>query len=441
MRTKTLLGSVAILALLGTGAMAQGVTEMPNDGRYTIQLNDAGEPALNAEGQPIVLREDGAEASPDEYRIDDAGEIVILMVEDEATAQAEVTETQGVAEGTAVEGGTGGEFIVEQAEPTVTVDVPDPTVVVNQAQPEVTVEQPTPEITVQVAPPTVNVEQPAPVITVEQQQPVVTVRIPEPIVTIRMPEPEVQVSQDDPTVQVEQPEPVVRFIRPEPEIRVEQAEAVVNIAESEPTIEINRTTAADVTIEQAEAQVSIEETGEAQVNVTDAEPVVQVEQAEAAEVAIEQGEAVIDVQENAAVGEVEVDAAAVAELETQGFIYNAEVEETEEQRTARIDGYSAFADTNTTDLVGRNVLAADGEDVGEVDSLVRMGDRLMAVVGVGGFLGLGEYNVALPLNLMATEGDNLVVQGLNSDQLQNLPQYDEASAEAVTDGRIGDFYE
>ena len=94
-----------------------------------------------------------------------------------------------------------------------------------------------------------------------------------------------------------------------------------------------------------------------------------------------------------------------------------------------------YADIDTTDLIGMNVLAADGEDVGEIDNVATMGDRLMLVVGVGGFLGLGEQNVAIPLDRFAMEGDNLVITGLNSDQIENLPEYDEAQAEYASDRR------
>ena len=475
MQTKLLLGTVAAIALLGTSAIAQDNAvedaaeatgealgnaaeatgdavqgageavvdagegmEMPNDGRFTMQMDDAGEPVLNDAGEPTVLRADGSEASSDEYRIDENNDIILLVAQDEA--EADVQETQEVVEGEATAGE--GEFIVEQAEPTVNVDVPDPVVTVDQAQPEVTVEQPTPEITVEVAPPTVNVEQQQPVITVQQQQPVVTVTIPEPVVTVRMPQPDVQVSQDDPQVQVETPQPIVRYVRPEPQIRVQQAEAEVNVTAAEPEVNVNRTTSADVRIEQAEADVQVEETGEATVNVTEAEPQVEVEQAAEADVQVEQADAEIQVEREGDAEVVEADPAAVAELETQGFIVRADATETEEQRTTRIAGYEQFTDSQVDDLIGMNVLADDGEDVGEVDNIATMGDRLMAVVGVGGFLGLGERNVAVPLDRMMMDGDNLVISGLGSDQIQNIPEYDEASAEyAPTDGRIGDLYE
>ena len=482
MQTKHLLGTVAALALLGSAAIAQDTVvedaaeatgdaigdaaeatgdavegtgeaiagageriEMPNDGRYTIQTDDAGAPMMNDAGEPVVLDAEGAEVDPSDYRIEGDDEIILLVQADEAEATTQQTATAEV-QGQAALGG--GEFVVEQGEPRVRVDIPDPSIRVDQAEPIVRVEQPTPEVTVEMPPPTVNVEQQAPLITVEQAEPIVTVVVPEPIVTIQLAEPEVAVSQADADVQVEVPQPRVQFVQPEPQIRVQQAEANVQVRQAEPQVEIERTQQADVQIEQAEPQVEVEETGEAVVNVTEAEPQVQVEQAEGAQVEVETSEPQIDVQQEEAEVEivdaevVEPDPAAVEELETQGFIVRSDMEETEEQRAARVEGYAPFAETRAEDLIGMNVLAADGEDVGEVDNIALMGERLMAVVGVGGFLGLGEHNVAMPLDRFTMQGDDLVINGLGSEQIENLPQYDEASAEYVpTDGRLGDLYE
>ena len=449
MRTKNLFGSVAIVALIGGAAIAQEAEriEMENDGRLSFMMED-GEQVMEGD-EPVVLRADGSRAAPEEYRIDESGEIVILALASEVEGERDEQGRQVVRRQAVQAEGAQGQFIVQQAEPTVNVEVPDPTVTVDQATPQVTVEQPQPEITVRQSPPTVNVEQQAPVITVQQQQPVVTVRIPEPIVTIRMPSPDVQVAQGDPEVQVETPQPVVEFIRPEPQIRVEQAEAQVNVAQAEPQVDINRTTEADVEIQQAEAEVSIEEQGEAEVNVTEAEPQVNVEQAEDAEIQVEQAEAEIDVQQEEAEVEVvdqanvfEADPEAVAQLETDGYIVSSDMEETEELRTQRIAGYDAYAEMTVDDLVGTEVVAADGEEVGEIDNVALIGERLVAIVGVGGFLGIGEHDVALPLERLMMEGESMVADGLTAERFENFPAYDEASAEFVpADGRIGDLYQ
>jgi hypothetical protein len=45
------------------------------------------------------------------------------------------------------------------------------------------------------------------------------------------------------------------------------------------------------------------------------------------------------------------------------------------------------------------------------------------VVGFGGFLGLGERRVALPLDRFQLQNDRLIVAGMTEDQLRTLPAY------------------
>ena len=50
------------------------------------------------------------------------------------------------------------------------------------------------------------------------------------------------------------------------------------------------------------------------------------------------------------------------------------------------------------DLVGKTVYQPDGDKIGDVDYIVGDAGGAYAVIGIGGFLGLGEYTVALPLS-------------------------------------------
>ncbi|WP_205790312.1 PRC-barrel domain-containing protein [Microvirga makkahensis] len=56
----------------------------------------------------------------------------------------------------------------------------------------------------------------------------------------------------------------------------------------------------------------------------------------------------------------------------------------------------------TSDLIGRDVYGANNEDIGEInDVLVDRSGRVTAVVlGVGGFLGIGEKDVAVPMQAL-----------------------------------------
>lgn len=415
-----LLSSVAALALSGAMATAQTIQTMDADEagvRLESAMTDDDGRMVDAEGN--LIDEEGFFADAEGVRIEEGGE---AMVSESFTATAE-TETTGVA-------AMGGQVVVEQADPSVSVEVPDPQVTVDQAQPEVLVEQAEPQITVTVAEPTVTVEQQAPIITIEQAQPEVTVSIPEPVITVRMPEPDVNVATAEPQVQVEQPEPVVRFVRPEPRITIEEAEPNVQVTSAEPEVRVNRADAAAVTVDQAEANVEVEQEGEGAVQLTEADPVVNVEQAEGADVQVEQAEAAVNIEEQEEANVIVTDQANMAEPAEPAATTEADVTVTADAAEEINEGagglYATFAESRVSDLVGMDVLSTVGNEVGEVDRLIRVGSELMAVVGVGGFLGLGEHDVAIPLDRFNHgQDDNLILEGLTEEELESMPEWDE----------------
>ncbi|MGR3539954.1 MAG: PRC-barrel domain-containing protein [Hasllibacter sp.] len=428
MKTKQLLGTVAIATLMTTGAIAQEMLEV--DGAQFERLEfqmDGDRRALDEAGNYIVVMADGTRVPNGAYDIDAEG-TPYLIDREFAMGEIDAEGNRTFQRTTTADAAMGGQFIVEQADPNVVVDVPDPVVSVDQATPEVTVQQPQPEITVTQTPPRVSVEQQAPIVTVEQDQPIVTVRIPEPVVTIRMPAPDVSVAQGEAEVAVEQPQPVVRFVRPEPQIRIMEAEPQIDVQQAEAQVDINRTTEAEVLIEQADAEVEIQEAGEAEVMVETAEAEVNVVEGGDADIQVEQAEAEIDIQET---GETDILMTEMAMAEEELFI---------EDEATRLQGYSMFDDTLVNDLVGMDVLAADGEDIGEIDNIGLMGDRLVAIVGVGGFLGLGEHDVALPLERFTMTGEGAMVN-MSATLLESMDEYDETTVEFLpADGMIGEAY-
>lgn len=85
------------------------------------------------------------------------------------------------------------------------------------------------------------------------------------------------------------------------------------------------------------------------------------------------------------------------------------------------------------DLIGKDVAEANGEVVGEIDYIVRDGDKLAAVIGIGGFLGLGEYTVAIPLTEfgMTAEEDVLKLANWTETELEAQPEFDETNVEGL----------
>ncbi|SFJ76017.1 PRC-barrel domain-containing protein [Jannaschia pohangensis] len=99
-----------------------------------------------------------------------------------------------------------------------------------------------------------------------------------------------------------------------------------------------------------------------------------------------------------------------------------------QDQTPATGGYGAFADIAVSDLVGLNVLTNSGENVGEIETLVKAsadGD-VMAVLGIGGFLGFGEHDVAVPLTELAPAEGAVLLQSLDLATLEGMPAYDGA---------------
>jgi sporulation protein YlmC with PRC-barrel domain len=96
----------------------------------------------------------------------------------------------------------------------------------------------------------------------------------------------------------------------------------------------------------------------------------------------------------------------------------------------------AFLNTNPTmasDLIGLGVRNAEGENLGEIEELVvdsANGDIHYAVIGAGGFLGLGEKLILVPfaaLNIdpLVQEVDQLVHLNIDQQVLTDAPNFDD----------------
>ncbi len=82
-----------------------------------------------------------------------------------------------------------------------------------------------------------------------------------------------------------------------------------------------------------------------------------------------------------------------------------------------------------SDFIGKTVYAPDGTSIGEVnDFFVTNDGKVQAVVvGVGGFLGIGEKNVAvsMPSIQMQPDGENTkLVINATKEELTDAPTYD-----------------
>ncbi|MEQ8816887.1 MAG: PRC-barrel domain-containing protein [Thalassobaculum sp.] len=87
---------------------------------------------------------------------------------------------------------------------------------------------------------------------------------------------------------------------------------------------------------------------------------------------------------------------------------------------------SGSSEALAVQLEGAKVLSAEGNVVGEVERLVEepAGTR-KAVLGIGGFLGIGERLVLVPAESLAPSGNGMVRSDLSEAQIGALPAYED----------------
>ncbi|MHA7874868.1 PRC-barrel domain-containing protein [Roseivivax sp.] len=78
------------------------------------------------------------------------------------------------------------------------------------------------------------------------------------------------------------------------------------------------------------------------------------------------------------------------------------------------------------DMIGLPVQSTEGENIGEIDYLIDGPNGLEAVIGIGGFLGLGEYTVALPIGDFEFDAEQQVlILASTKEELKERPEFDE----------------
>jgi sporulation protein YlmC with PRC-barrel domain len=107
--------------------------------------------------------------------------------------------------------------------------------------------------------------------------------------------------------------------------------------------------------------------------------------------------------------------------------------------TSRSTMPSDIKSMKVSDLVGKNVYTANDEKIGDIDDVVvsKTGSKEpMAVIGVGGFLGIGEKKAAVPLDQLQVQADKIVGAGLTKDSLKQHAEFNAADYEKVDRNRM-----
>jgi sporulation protein YlmC with PRC-barrel domain len=84
-------------------------------------------------------------------------------------------------------------------------------------------------------------------------------------------------------------------------------------------------------------------------------------------------------------------------------------------------------ESDMKNLIGQNIKNPAGETIGEVESVYvdKAGKISAVIVSVGGFLGVGEREVAINWSDIAvTEDGKTVTTKMTKDSLKALPEYD-----------------
>ena len=368
----------------------------------------------------------------------------------------------------------------------VTVRQPIPEIDIQQGGAQVEVSEGAVDVAIEEQPAEIMIRQPAANVRVEIPQPTITIEQPAPEIVITMPPPGVSLDQQPPQVSVNMPDPTVSVAQADPEVsadvqaRFVGAEELTQIEQQGQgalvTTQTERLDAtgspvdaekqAEVTFQKGEAEVVVQKTadqGEVSYQSADprvvyepADPQVEVTFAENAQVQVQQiGEPMVSIQRQEGgqqpqqeqeqpqqQGQVEQDQAnlvadvAAVEEEVEA---EREIERMTPEDTSRFLGIDQTAEAieaeimqvTAADLEGRDVLTVRGEDVGEIEGIFSNGGQLYAVVEHGGFLGIGDSEVAIPASRLAMQGDDVILMGLTEEQLEQLPEYDFDAAERI----------
>jgi len=82
-------------------------------------------------------------------------------------------------------------------------------------------------------------------------------------------------------------------------------------------------------------------------------------------------------------------------------------------------------------ILGKAVYNDKNEKIGTIDDLIITPDRSVsyAIIGAGGFLGIGKHDVAIPMSQLKEEKDRFILPGATKEALKALPKFEYAKVE------------
>ena len=79
-------------------------------------------------------------------------------------------------------------------------------------------------------------------------------------------------------------------------------------------------------------------------------------------------------------------------------------------------------------VLGKNVFNDTGETVGKIDDIIVAPDKAVsyAIIGAGGFLGVGRHDVAIPVSQLKADGGRFILAGASKDAVKAMPEFEYA---------------
>ncbi len=76
-------------------------------------------------------------------------------------------------------------------------------------------------------------------------------------------------------------------------------------------------------------------------------------------------------------------------------------------------------------ILGKDVYNDSNQKIGIVDDLIIAPDNAVsfAIIGAGGFLGLGKHDVAIPVSQLKMERDTFILPGASKDRIKAMPEF------------------
>jgi len=81
-------------------------------------------------------------------------------------------------------------------------------------------------------------------------------------------------------------------------------------------------------------------------------------------------------------------------------------------------------------VLGKKVFNDGGDGIGKVDDIIVAPDKAVsyAIIGAGGFLGVGRHDVAIPVSQIKQQSDGkFILAGATKDALKAMPPFEYAN--------------